>query len=247
MSKHSQGERITAANHEKYNDGAEVSGYLQKPHHRRRIDAGVALLSHHLSMQFEELNPQNLNVLELAASTALASSLLRKQSFCTIASDFTLTPLKAIIDDSIRRVVFDASAPMPLRSGALHGLFAGDLIEHIFDTRAFLRECQRVLVGGGVFVLTTPNLATLQDRCRFLLGKSPRHVDALHSYLALHIRPFTAQSLRTALQHCGFAVQKLTSNEVQWDFTEHHRLSSQVLARIFPQLGKSLIVCAYRK
>lgn len=34
---------------------------------------------------------------------------------------------------------------------------AGDVIEHVPDPRAFIKECKRVLKTGGAFIITTPN------------------------------------------------------------------------------------------
>jgi len=59
----------------------------------------------------------------------------------------------------------DLGRPLPLFDQCLRGIFAGEIIEHLFDPELFLSECHRVLEAQGVLVLTTPNLATLQDLC----------------------------------------------------------------------------------
>ena len=52
--------------------------------------------------------------------------------------------------------VFDAAA-LPYRDAQFDGLFAGEIIEHVPDTRQALREWSRVLKPGGVAIITTPN------------------------------------------------------------------------------------------
>ena len=139
----------------------------------------------------------------------------------------------------------DLTRPFPIRTGVLDGVFAGEIIEHLFDPMAFLAECRRTLAPGGAIVVTTPNLATLPDRLRFLAGRSPRQVDALHPYLRLHIRPFTYRSLARILRASGFTPTDLRSNYVALG-AGRAGIESRALARVFPSVGGSLIVAAVR-
>jgi len=59
--------------------------------------------------------------------------------------------------------VFDASA-LPFADGTFDALFAGEVIEHVPDARAALREWGRVLKPGGVAIITTPNRERLVAR-----------------------------------------------------------------------------------
>jgi hypothetical protein len=70
-----------------------------------------------------------------------------------------------------------------------------------------------VLVPGGVLLLTTPNLASLENRIRLLLGVYPRWVDAELAGEG-HVRAYTAPVLRRQLERIGFRVEALTGNFV---------------------------------
>ena len=48
----------------------------------------------------------------------------------------------------------------PFENDYFDAIFAGELIEHLYNTDHFLDEVYRVLKLGGFFVLTTPNLAS---------------------------------------------------------------------------------------
>ncbi|MEU8664281.1 class I SAM-dependent methyltransferase [Actinoplanes philippinensis] len=152
----------------------------------------------------------------------------------------------ALLEAKGKRLCLDAALPLPLKDNSLAGIVSGELIEHIVDAQEMIEEFFRVIKPGGVLVLTTPNLATLQDRFRFLAGASPRQVDALHPYLKLHVRPFTAGSLRALLRACGFEVLALRSNYVGWQLTAGRWIEWRWPARIFPTIGGSLIVSARR-
>lgn len=141
----------------------------------------------------------------------------------------------------------DVTQPLPFADGSVSAIVMCELIEHLFLPPAVLREFQRVLKPDGVLILTTPNLATLQDRLRFLIGRSPRQVDTLHPYLYLHIRPFTASSLRRLLEWAGFSITSLRSNYVGWQLSTGRWVHSRLLARLMPSLGGSLVVSARRR
>jgi methionine biosynthesis protein MetW len=61
----------------------------------------------------------------------------------------------------------------PFEDNYFDAIFAGEVIEHLYDTDHFLDEIYRVLKENGVFVLTTPNLASWQNRISLLLGYQP--------------------------------------------------------------------------
>ncbi|MBK5276436.1 MAG: class I SAM-dependent methyltransferase [Desulfuromonadales bacterium] len=45
-------------------------------------------------------------------------------------------------------------------SESFNAIYAGNVIEHVFDPVSFVKECSRVLKTGGYFVVLTPNAAS---------------------------------------------------------------------------------------
>lgn len=60
---------------------------------------------------------------------------------------------------------YDLTRPLPVVSGTIQFIFTEHFIEHLSreQGRAFLAECQRVLIPGGVIRLSTPDLRILID------------------------------------------------------------------------------------
>lgn len=145
-------------------------------------------------------------------------------------------------------VLADATGALPYAAERFEVVYAGEIIEHLFDTEAFLAELARVLRPGGALIVTTPNLAHLPDRLRLLLGGTPTQTQPLHPYLKLHIRPFTAGTLRQALARAGLRLDGLESTLVVWrraaSDPDRVVLASRALARVFPTLGSFLIAYA---
>lgn len=98
-------------------------------------------------------------------------------------------------------------ADLPYEGGSIDVLVAGEIIEHIVDTRGFLAEILRSLAPGGVAVVSTPNLAWWKYRIQLLRGRSPGCLE--HEKLwdedFGHVRIFTATALAELMTEVGFA------------------------------------------
>ncbi len=135
---------------------------------------------------------------------------------------------------------------LPFPEGETDAVYAGALIEHLYDPEFFLRECRRVLRRGGIVVLSTPNIASLTSRLRMLCGRGPKfYTSALSWEFGGHIRVFTAGTLRQLLHENGFRVEEMTANLVSFIPTRKTRRPwSVTLGRWRPGLGEVLIVKA---
>ncbi|MEV4495773.1 class I SAM-dependent methyltransferase [Micromonospora arborensis] len=228
------------ANRRSYHDGVLVNGYVDDPYHRVRRAVAARLMVDDVLGDGPVLElgcgPCSMvDPAELPGPLVVADMAEAARGAARRAAAGRALP-----------VCLDATRGLPFRAGSFAGLLTGELIEHVFDPVALLRECHRVLAPGGLLVLTTPNLATVQDRLTFLAGRAPRQVDPLHPYLWLHIRPFTASLLRRVLRRAGFAPLALRSNHVGWRLPGGRWVTSRLLARVAPGLGGSLI-CAARR
>ena len=110
-----------------------------------------------------------------------------------IAFDMSPLPLQANAQAD-GRVVADA-AQMPCRSGSLDVVCAFDLLEHLDDDAAALREWHRLLRPGGMLVLTVPAYGSLWSA---------------HDEVNGHRRRYRAASLRPLFTAAGFTIVRMT-------------------------------------
>lgn len=107
----------------------------------------------------------------------------------------------------------DLHGGLPLPDGSVDLAYSVEVVEHLEDQFAFLREVRRVLRPGGRFVLTTPNVLSLTSRLRTLLvgfpelfgplplrGKDPQHVGG-------HIHPVSVYYLCYMAEKAGLRVE----------------------------------------
>ncbi len=120
-------------------------------------------------------------------------------------------------------------------------VFAGEIIEHMYDTEFFISELKRILEPGGRLIMTTPNMLSLGRRIMYLLGRPVyMEVALFFSYDGMqpagHIRYFTRDSLVSLLAHHGFETVRCVSDQVN---LPHLRLKRA--AELFPGLGQTII------
>lgn len=81
-------------------------------------------------------------------------------------------------------------------------VLAAHLIEHLNDPASLVREVRRILVPGGRFFVTTPNISGFQAR---ILKNRWRSAIFDHLYL------FSAKTLSRLLEENGFIIEKIAS------------------------------------
>ncbi len=97
------------------------------------------------------------------------------------------------VDDRVHGFVADAEA-LPLADGSLAGATAGELMEHVADDRAALRELARVLEPGRRLALTVP--------------AGPGRLDDFDRAVGHH-RRYGREMLRDRIESAGFESRRL--------------------------------------
>jgi len=223
-------------NRQAYNH-VDGMGYVRKLTQQMRIRMALDMLKQTMP------DGAGAHLLSIGCCTGEIEVLFKEMGFLVYGVDGSPVALKEARRRGVITKCADISNGLPYADASFEYVFAGEIIEHLMHTRAFLEEVHRVLKPQGVVIITTPNLARLEDRVRFLFGRTPKHTTPIHNYLYLHIRPFTMDSLKKALEFTGFAVERAESNYVYLGPLKASRLS-RLLAKLFPDLGKTLVVRA---
>ena len=111
--------------------------------------------------------------------------------------------------------------PLPYPDAQFDLVTSSEVVEHVESYRALLREAFRVTAGGGIVVVTTPNVLNVGSRVRYLVsgfanlfGPLPVRNDKLYS-TGGHITPIPYFYLAHALLDAGFDEVELSIDKVQ--------------------------------
>ncbi len=132
----------------------------------------------------------------------------------------------------------------PFDDGQFTTVLFCEVIEHLLiDPVAALREINRVLVDGGVLIVTTPNVARLENVARLAGGVNMYDPYSGYGPYGRHNREFTRHELVHLLGFCGFSVDHHFTADVHPHqapaFTDVSRLAPLLEHRL-PDLGQYL-------
>jgi len=114
----------------------------------------------------------------------------------------------------------DVTEGLPFPDASFECVIAGEIIEHVPNPDALLREIRRVLIPGGTLVLSTPNMVSWANRVLVPFGVQPLGTET-SSEIALgrrhrilgqgnqvqgHLKVFTFRALTEILERYGFTV-----------------------------------------
>jgi 2-polyprenyl-3-methyl-5-hydroxy-6-metoxy-1,4-benzoquinol methylase len=184
-------------------------------------------------------------LLDIACGPGLLGGVMARRGWNVVGVELA-EPLAKAARERITPVCADVgTAGLPFAPERFDVAFAGEIIEHIVDTDGFLAEMRRVVRPGGAVIITTPNLASFENRVRLLLGRYPKWVEFRGGGEG-HVRAYTAATLQEQLVDHGFAVRAVTGNWVP--FLPQHLVDDvrlPLLARTgvwFPTFAMVIIV-----
>ncbi|MBW3003723.1 class I SAM-dependent methyltransferase [Candidatus Woesearchaeota archaeon] len=121
----------------------------------------------------------------------------------------------------IKFVEHDLTRKLPFADSSFDYVWAGDIIEHLVNTKFFLRELNRVLKSGGTLFLSTPYHGIIKNLSIAVFNFN-KHYHPEHE----HVRFYTKKTLVNQLNENGFSVIKVS-----------------LIGRVFP-LAKNMFVIA---
>jgi 2-polyprenyl-3-methyl-5-hydroxy-6-metoxy-1,4-benzoquinol methylase len=121
-------------------------------------------------------------------------------------------------------------------------IVAGEIIEHVFDTDAFLEAINKRLKEGGTLIITTPNVASLPRRFLLLLGINPMLDFRSRGEVAGHIRYFTFKDLKNLLEKNNFKIISEKSDVLSFD--NKGIFYSKLIPKLHKEFGRTIMMSA---
>ena len=137
----------------------------------------------------------------------------------------------------------DLNLGFPKFDIAFDVIFAGEVMEHLFDDAKFVREAKKILNPGGYLIITVPNLVFSFNRIRMFFGKTP-----VFAYAPYHYHIYTKKTLEELIESEGFEISKFISSHILFS-TRRNKIGRifEMLGNFLPSLGAHLMVFARKK
>lgn len=145
----------------------------------------------------------------------------------------------------IKTLSMDLAKKFKFKDNSFDIIIASEIIEHIFDTKYFLSECNRILRKGGILVITTPNIATIGNRLGLLIGNRPSCIDARVEGSPGHIRAFVKEDLVKLHKDAKLKIIKLVGIRLKLPIINYKKKMYKLnytLANWFPTLSNGFII-----
>ncbi|HLK48307.1 MAG TPA: class I SAM-dependent methyltransferase [Bryobacteraceae bacterium] len=140
-------------------------------------------------------------VLDVGCAQGYLAEILAGRGFDVTGVDLPGTPH----GDSFRFVAGDLDAGLPALEGAFDFILCADVLEHLRDPLAMLRDCRRLLAPGGRLIASLPNSGHLYFRWNVLMGRFPRHDKGLFD--RTHLQFYVWDGWVDLLARAGFRIE----------------------------------------
>jgi len=198
-----------------------------------RTDYGINSLRRRKVLRLAKAEPYaHARILDIGCSGGYVSRELKTETNFIAGLDIAQSSVEAakrVLDDAR---VFDVERE-PWPEEFLHHPFniiiCAELIEHLFDPRAFLRRLHEIIWPDGAVILTTPNFLVWNNRLRMLLGRYGSKEVFLDQG---HIHLFSYHGIMDVVREEGFHV---TAEDSLWYPNWTERICN---LRIYESVGR---------
>jgi len=153
-----------------------------------------------------EGTPKKATILDLGCGNGSFLSQLNGNGWRLIGVDYSKSGIQIAEQNhpGIEFLLADAQTDLVGFVEPADVVISTEVIEHLYDPRAFMKNAYRLLKPGGMFVVSTPYHGYLKNLMMAATGKMDRHFTVLWDHG--HIKFWSRKTLESALREVGFKV-----------------------------------------
>lgn len=152
-------------------------------------------------------------LLDVGCGIGTISLELEKKGFRVTGVDFSEVGIDKCLEKGLNAILSDVDKDgLKFPDKSFDVVWAGDVIEHVFDPIFLLEEIARVLKDDGILLLTVPNNFSLRSRATIaLLGRSIQSGIYRKLRQCKHHTFFSWELLTYMLDHSQFFIERYYS------------------------------------
>ena len=120
-----------------------------------------------VAVHVQRLVPSAHRILDIAAGNGAFTKRLRDLDYEVVANDLDPSGW-ALPEVALLQIDLNTSFASQFADRGIQVITAIEIIEHLENPRAFLRECRAIVPPGGYLFVTTPNVTSAMARAMFL-------------------------------------------------------------------------------
>lgn len=153
------------------------------------------------------VQPKDVAVLDIGCGSGRISQQLMEYGYTVQGLDFSEEAVKKALAKGVSAKQANLDEGIPEPNARYDVVWAGDIVEHVFDPIGLLRESERVLKPGGVILITIPSDVGLVSRLKMLFGISHQEQMYMTSGFYKHHTFFTPRLIRYMLGKSSLTVE----------------------------------------
>lgn len=153
------------------------------------------------------VNRQEIKVLDLGCGSGRIAKKIKEKGYTVVGLDFSSEAIKKAKELGIDAKQCNLDEGIPENNDSFDVVWAGDIVEHVFDPIGLLKEASRVLKNNGIILITIPSDVGLLSRIKMLFGISHQEQMYMSSGFYKHHTFFTPRLIRFMLNKAGFNVE----------------------------------------
>lgn len=161
-----------------------------------------SLLEQYIKQQ--KLDSQNVKILDIGCGSGRIGKKIAEKGYNVVGLDFSSEAIKKALEIGIHAKWCNLDEGIPEEDNFFDVVWAGDIIEHVFDPINLLKEVNRVLKSDGIAIMTIPSDVGLISRIKILFGISHQEQMYMTSGFYKHHTFFTPRLIKFMLQKAGF-------------------------------------------
>lgn len=150
-----------------------------------------------------------IKILDIGCGSGMITKKIKDLGYEVEGLDFSEEAINRAVANGINASVCNLDEGIKRPDSSYDVIWAGDIIEHVFDPIGLIKELHRILKKDGVLILCIPSDVGLVSRIKMLFGHSYQEITYKKYGCHKHHTFFNLGLISFMLKKSGFKIQEI--------------------------------------